>query len=102
MTLAFALTLVLLGGVGAFVAGLLGVGGAIVMIPLLLYVPPLLGVGSFDVKTAAATTMAQVLGAAGSGVVAHGRHRAVNPPPPRPRALTLALAPLPAPPPSTP
>ena len=32
-----------LGFVGAFVSGLLGVGGAIVMIPLLLYAPPLLG-----------------------------------------------------------
>src|SRR6267378_3965641 len=49
------------------------------MIPLLLYVPPLLSVGRFDVKTVAAITMVQVLVAAVSGVVAHGRHRAVNP-----------------------
>src|SRR5207248_1519608 len=49
------------------------------MIPFLLYVPPLLGVGRFDVKTVAAITMVQVLVAAVSGVVAHGRHRAVNP-----------------------
>src|SRR5437762_8107151 len=49
------------------------------MIPLLLYMPPLLGVGRFDVETVAAITMDQVLVAAVSGVVAHGRHRAVNP-----------------------
>ena len=60
-------------------AGLLGVGGAIVMIPLLLYVPPLLGVGRLDVKTVAAITMVEVFVAAASGVVAHGRRRAVNP-----------------------
>jgi len=34
------LALAVLGFVGAIVAGMLGVGGAIVMIPLLLYVPP--------------------------------------------------------------
>src|SRR5438045_6599989 len=79
MTLAFALTLVLLGGVGAFVAGLVGVGGAIVMIPLLLYVPPLLGVGRLDVKTVAAVTMVQVFVAAVSGVIVHRRRRAVRP-----------------------
>lgn len=79
MSLVFGGLLVVLGVVGAFVAGLIGVGGAIVMIPLLLYVPPLLGVGRFDVKTVAAITMVQVFVAAISGVVAHGRHRAVNP-----------------------
>jgi uncharacterized membrane protein YfcA len=70
--------LLLLGMVGAFVSGLLGVGGAIVMIPLLLYVPPLLGIGGFDVKEVAGITMVQVFVAAISGVVAHGRRRAVN------------------------
>jgi len=70
--------LVVLGMVGAFVSGLLGVGGAIVMIPLLLYVPPLLGIGGFDVKEVAAITMVQVFIAAVSGVIAHGRRRAVN------------------------
>jgi uncharacterized membrane protein YfcA len=38
-----AAVLLALGVVGAFVSGLVGVGGAIVMIPLLLYGPPLLG-----------------------------------------------------------
>jgi len=78
VTLAFALTLVVLGGVGAFVAGLLGVGGAIVMIPLLLYVPPLLHVGSLDVKSVTGVTMVQVFVAALSGVLAHRRSRALH------------------------
>ena len=39
VTAAFILTLATLGFVGAFVSGLVGVGGAIVMIPLLYYVP---------------------------------------------------------------
>jgi uncharacterized membrane protein YfcA len=78
VTLAFGLTLLLLGLGGAFTAGLLGVGGAIVMIPLLLYVPPVLGVGQLDVKAVAGITMAQVFFAAFSGMLAHRRMRAVN------------------------
>jgi hypothetical protein len=61
------------------VAGLVGVGGAIVMIPLLLYGPPALGVGRLDVKTVAAVTMVQVFVAALAGLLAHRRHRSVNP-----------------------
>lgn len=78
MTALFLLTLAGLGAVGAFCAGLLGVGGAIVMIPLLLYVPPALGVGALDVRTVAAVTMVQVFVAALAGVLAHRRYRAVN------------------------
>jgi hypothetical protein len=78
VSLPFAAVLFVLGAVGAFVSGLIGVGGAIVMIPLLLYVPPLLGVGALDIKSVAAITMVQVFVAAVSGMIAHGRHRAVN------------------------
>ncbi|MBI4269723.1 MAG: sulfite exporter TauE/SafE family protein [Candidatus Rokubacteria bacterium] len=78
MTLALALTLLGLGGLGAFVAGLLGIGGAIVTIPLLLYVPPLLGVGQLDVKSVAGVTMTQVCVAAVSGFLAHRRHGAMH------------------------
>ena len=78
MSLAFALTLVGLGFGGAVVAGMLGVGGAIVMIPLLLYVPPLAGVGALDMRHVAGITMVQVFVAALSGMIAHRRHRAVS------------------------
>ncbi len=78
MTPALAVVLFALGSVGAFVAGLLGVGGALIMLPLLLYVPPLLGVGGLDVKSVAAITMVQVFVAALSGVAAHRRYKAVD------------------------
>ena len=78
MTVPFALTLTALGLSGAVVAGMLGVGGAIVMVPLLLYVPPLLGLPVLDMKSVAGITMVQVLAAAASGVVAHQRLRAVH------------------------
>jgi hypothetical protein len=78
VTLSFALTLFVLGCLGAFVAGLLGIGGAIVMMPLLLYVPPMLGVGQLTVKSVTGVTMVQVVVAAVSGVLAHRRHNAVD------------------------
>lgn len=78
MTFPFLLTLAALGFVGAFVAGLLGVGGAILMIPLLLYVPPWIGFPPLDVMTVAAISMVQVFFAALSGAIAHGRHGAVH------------------------
>jgi uncharacterized membrane protein YfcA len=73
------LLLVGLSLIGAFVAGLVGVGGAIVMIPLLLYGPPLLGAGRLDARTVTAVTMVQVFVAALAAVVVHRRRRAVRP-----------------------
>ncbi len=78
MDLPFLFVLTGLGFVGAFVAGLLGVGGAILMIPLLLYVPPWLGFPALDMKVAAAISMVQVFFAALSGAIAHGRRGAVH------------------------
>jgi len=78
MSLSLAVTLGVLGFAGAVVAGLLGVGGAILMIPLLLYVPAWLGVAVLDMKTVAAVSIVQVFFAALSGVIAHGRRGAVN------------------------
>ena len=78
MTAPLAVTLTLLGLVGAFLAGLLGVGGAIVMVPMLLYAPSLLGLGALDMKAVAGITIVQVLVAALSGVVAHHRMRVVH------------------------
>jgi uncharacterized membrane protein YfcA len=50
----------------------------VVLIPLLLYVPPLLGVGQLDVRSVAGITMAQVFVASLVGLLAHWRHQVVN------------------------
>src|SRR5512134_2412028 len=63
---------------GGFLSGLLGLGGAIFMIPLLLYVPPLLGVGQFDMKQVAAISMVQVLSASLTGVIVHHKNKFVS------------------------
>jgi uncharacterized protein len=78
-------TLALLGFAGALIAGLLGVGGAILMIPLLLYTPPWLGFPPLDVRAVAGISMVQVFFAALSGAIAHGRRGAVH------RGLTVTV-----------
>lgn len=68
--------LVVLGLFGALIAGLVGVGGAIVMIPLLLFVPPLFGADQLSMHTVAGVTMIQVAAAGIAGMLAHhGRER---------------------------
>jgi uncharacterized membrane protein YfcA len=78
VTVALPLVLFALAFCGAFVSGLVGVGGAIVMIPLLYYVPPLLGAGELTIKEVAGLSMTQVLAAALVGAWSHGRHAFVH------------------------
>lgn len=78
MDIQFLITLVGLGLGGGFLSGLLGLGGAIFMIPLLLYAPPLLGVGHLDMKQVAAISMVQVLAASLSGLIVHHKNRFVS------------------------
>ena len=79
MTVALAVLLFGLAFCGAFVSGLVGVGGAIVMIPLLYYVPPLVGVGELSIQEVAGLSMTQVLAGAAVGAWSHGRHALVHP-----------------------
>lgn len=78
MEIPFLITLVMLGLGGGVLSGLLGLGGAIFMIPLLLYIPPLLGVGQLDMKQIAAVSMVQVLSASLSGLIVHYKNKFVS------------------------
>jgi hypothetical protein len=65
---------VLLVGIGfaaAFLSGLVGVGGAVVLIPMLLYIPPLVGLETLGIKTIAGTTIVQVTAASISAASGH-------------------------------
>lgn len=61
-----------------FLSGLLGIGGGIVMAPLLLYIPPLFGFAALSMKVVAGLTIVQGLAACLSGVVAHRRFHFVS------------------------
>lgn len=71
-------TLFVLGLCGGFLSGMVGVGGGIVMFPLLLYVPAALGFAAISVKAAAAITSVQSLFGAVSGALHHHRHKRVH------------------------
>jgi uncharacterized membrane protein YfcA len=58
---------------GGLCSGLLGVGGAVVLIPLMVSVPPLVGAGTLTMNQVAGLTMIQVLASAITGWVAHRR-----------------------------
>ena len=71
-------TLACLGGIGGFAAGFLGVGGGVLLFPLLLYIPSLLGFETLDVKTVAALVISQVFFASLIGGTAHWRSGRVH------------------------
>lgn len=62
------IVLFLLGFIGSFVSGMVGIGGSIIKYPLLLYVPPILGVGMFTASEVAGISAIQVFFATIGGV----------------------------------
>ena len=70
--------LFLLSILGGFLSGLLGLGGAVVMIPLMLTIPHVFGFGELSMKAVAGLSMIQVLFSSFSGTIAHRRNRSVH------------------------
>jgi uncharacterized membrane protein YfcA len=62
----------------SILSGFLGIGGGIVMAPALLYLPPLFGVGSLDMKQVTGLTITQALIACLSGALRHDTYQNVN------------------------
>jgi len=56
---------------GGLCSGVLGVGGAVVLIPLMYSVPPLVGAGALTMNQVAGLTMIPVLASAITGWIAH-------------------------------
>lgn len=75
----------LVGASVGFLSGLLGIGGGIIMFPLLLYVPPLLGFSAIDVKSITGLTMVQGFFAALTAMFYYHKNALVH------RPLVLAL-----------
>jgi uncharacterized membrane protein YfcA len=64
--------------VGGTLSGLLGIGGGLVIVPLLLYAPLWLGFGEVDIRTASAVAVVQVTAATLSGALAHRKRGAIH------------------------
>jgi len=68
MDLAWIITIFLIGFVGSFVSGMLGIGGAIIKYPMLLYIPPLLGFAAFSAHEVSGISAVEVFFASAAGV----------------------------------
>ena len=71
-------TLFCLAAVAGFGSGFIGLGGGLLLFPLLLYVPPYLGIGPIDAKTVAALVLSQVFFGGLVGGTAHWREGRVH------------------------
>ena len=74
----YELLLLLLGLLGGGLSGLLGIGGGIVMVPLLLYIPPLFGFPALGMKLVAGMTTVQSFAGTLSGAIGHHRFRRIH------------------------
>lgn len=68
MSLTMIVLIFFIGFIGSFISGMLGVGGSIVNYPMLLYIPPLLGLAAFSVHEVTGISAVQVLFATIAGV----------------------------------
>lgn len=78
MDFAFIVTLFLIGFVGSFLSGMLGIGGAIINFPMLLYIPAMLGVGHFTAHEVSGITAIQVFFGTIGGVWAYRKGGYLN------------------------
>ena len=67
-----------LGAATGFLSGLLGIGGGILMAPLLLYLPPLFGFEPLTMRVVAGLTIVQGLVACVSGALTHWKFQFVS------------------------
>lgn len=71
LSITFIVVIFAIGFVGSFISGMLGVGGSIIKYPMLLYIPPLLGLAAFTAHEVSGISAIQVLFASLAGVWAY-------------------------------
>src|SRR5699024_9441790 len=71
MDISFIVVLFLIGFIGSFISGMVGIGGSIIKYPLLLYIPTIIGLASFTAHEVSGLNAVQVLFASIAGVWAH-------------------------------
>ncbi|WP_027414732.1 sulfite exporter TauE/SafE family protein [Aneurinibacillus terranovensis] len=78
MTVSLIVTLLVVGFVGSFLSGLLGIGGAIINYPLLLFLPSALGVASYTEHEVSGMIAVQVFFSTLSGVLSLRKDKLIH------------------------
>ncbi|MFS0637905.1 sulfite exporter TauE/SafE family protein [Mesobacillus foraminis] len=80
MDIAFIITIFLIGFIGSYISGMLGIGGSIIKYPMLLYIPPLFGLAAFSAHEVSGISAVQVFFATIGGVWAYRKGGYLNKP----------------------
>ncbi|MFF2455538.1 sulfite exporter TauE/SafE family protein [Peribacillus simplex] len=78
MEITFIITIFLIGFIGSYISGMLGIGGSIIKYPMLLYIPPLFGLAAFSAHEVSGISAVQVLFASIGGVWAYRKGGYLN------------------------
>lgn len=78
MDMTYLITIFLIGFVGSYISGMVGIGGSIIKYPMLLYIPPLLGIAAFSAHEVSGISAIQVFFATISGVWAYRKSGYLN------------------------
>lgn len=78
MDIAFIITIFLIGFIGSYISGMLGIGGSIIKYPMLLYIPPLFGLAAFSAHEVSGISAVQVFFATIGGVWAYRKGGYLN------------------------
>ncbi|MFX3623600.1 MAG: sulfite exporter TauE/SafE family protein [Ectobacillus sp.] len=78
MGIGFIITIFLIGFIGSFISGMVGIGGSIIKYPMLLYIPPLLGFAAYSAHEVSGISAVQVFFATIGGVWAYRKGGYLN------------------------
>ncbi|NSL51924.1 sulfite exporter TauE/SafE family protein [Calidifontibacillus erzurumensis] len=78
MDFALIITIFLIGFIGSYISGMLGIGGSIIKYPMLLYIPPLFGLSAFTAHEVSGISAVQVFFATLGGVWAYRKGGYLN------------------------
>jgi uncharacterized protein len=78
MDIGFIITIFLIGFIGSYISGMLGIGGSIIKYPMLLYIPPLFGLAAFTAHEVSGISAVQVFFATIGGVWAYRKGGYLN------------------------
>ncbi len=78
MDFTFIIVIFLIGFVGSYISGMLGIGGSIIKYPMLLYIPPLFGLAAFSAHEVSGISAIQVFFATIGGVWAYRKGGYLN------------------------